>query len=367
MITYKYRLYPNKEQKSNLWKHANKLNWLYNYFLNQKVEAYKKDKTSINRFQQQTELITLKANDETIRKIHSQVLQQVTLRLDKTYQQFFNRGFGFPNFRSCRNFFGICYPQKGYSIENNKFITKVYGIIKFKKHKEFQGNIKQVTVTSKNDKWFLCIYTDYEKVKVINNEVIGIDVGITNIVATSDGEIIKNCEHAKYFNKIINKIKSRRDKNCKKKGRRYKFLSKVIRRLYDVKNRKVSDFLHKVSKNLSRTYDTIIVEDLNLKEMSESKITGLNRELRNSQVAKLMSYLSYKANRVIKVNPKNTSKICNNCGKIHKMPLWNRELKCECGYKEDRDINAAKNIYCLGRAFLITGRTVAIQEAITFR
>jgi putative transposase len=198
--------------------------------------------------------------------------------------------------------------------------------------------------------------------------MIGVDVGITNIATLSDGTIIKNQPHAKYLDKQINKLKSRRDKNTKKGSRRFKFLSITIKRLYGVKERKVKDFLHKVSKDLSSKYDTIVVENLALKEMSESNKTGINRELRNSQIATFINYLKYKTNRVIEVDPRNTSKTCNQCGKIHNKPLWDRTMDCECGNKTDRDVNAAKNIYCLGQAVLETGRTeLNIQEAIAFR
>jgi putative transposase len=371
MISYKFRLYPNKQQISKLWQHANEMNRLYNYFLNQRMVAYKKDKININKKHQQSELVNLKKNNSILNEIHSQVLQQVTHRLDKTYQSFFNRcnqGQGFPKFRSCKNFFGICYPQSGYKIDDNKIITKVYGALPFVKHRCITGNIKQITITTKNNKWFVCVVTDYEKETISKTNPIGIDVGITNIIATSDGKIIKNKRHAKYFDKQINKIKSRRDKQCKKYSRKWKRLTKTVQKLYDVKNRKINDFLHKVSKNLSSKYDTIICENLSAKKMSESKITGLNRELRNSQLANLISKIQYKSQNIVFVNPRNTSKTCNSCGNIQDTPLHIREYVCRCGYKEDRDINAAKNIFCLGQAILETRCSeLTLQEALSFR
>jgi putative transposase len=138
--------------------------------------------------------------------------------------------------------------------------------------------------------------------------------------------------------------------------------------LYGVKERKVKDFLHKVSKNLSNKYDTIIVENLSLKKMSESNKVGINRELRNSNLATFISFLKYKSIFLLEVNPAYTSKICNVCGEIHDMPLNIRTLNCSCGNVLDRDVNAAKNIFCLGRAVLSTGRTeLTVQEALALR
>jgi len=107
VITFQYRLYPTKEQQVKLWQHANKLNWLYNYFLNQRIKNYKNG-SKTGRKEQQAELVSLKANNPVLDEMHSQVLQQVPLRLDRSYQAFFRRvkskeeTAGFPKFRSCQ-------------------------------------------------------------------------------------------------------------------------------------------------------------------------------------------------------------------------------------------------------------------------
>ena len=372
MITFKYRLYPNKEQQSKLWLHANKLNKLYNYFLNQRKTAYETNKQSITKKQQQAELVKLKQEDPSLNEIHSQVVQQVTNRLEKTYKAFFKNhksGQGYPSFRSCRKFFSITYPQSGYSIQGDIFSTKAYGQIKFNQHTSIKGQIKQVTITNQNNKWFLCVVTDYVKPKPKTEKMVGIDVGITNLVATSDDKVIKNKTHCKYFDKQINNLKSRRDSQCKKGSRKFRHLTKVIQKLYDVKGRKVKDFQHKVSKNLSLNYDTIVVEDLELKKMSEGNFKGLNKGLRNSSLAQFISFLSYKTNKLVKVNPSYTSKTCCLCGKVHDMPLSQRTMNCTCGNKMDRDVNAAKNILCLGQAIInrLCTEESTLQEALAFR
>lgn len=157
----------------------------------------------------------------------------------------------------------------------------------------------------------------------------------------------------------------------KKGSNKYKFLQKVVNRLYDAKVRKINDFQHKVSKRLGLTYDTIYAEDLSVKSMSEGKWTNLNRSIRNAKLAQLILFLSYKANNLVLVNPKNTSKTCNTCGKIHiDLKLSDRIIFCSCGEVYDRDENAAKNVFCLGQAILDHPEYVGsmtIQEALTFR
>lgn len=358
MRTFQYRLYPTKEQQVKLWQHANKLNWLYNYFLNQRIENYKNG-IKIGQKEQQAELVSLKDRDLIFSEIHSQVLQQVPLRLLRAYQAFFRRvklkqASGFPKFRSCQNFFGICYPQSGYSIENSIFRTKIYGSMPFIQHRKLRGNIKQVSISNKNNKWFLNISTDYVGDGVKPQGEVGIDIGLKDLVVDSNGQHTKNCRHAKYFDKKIATIQSKMD-HKKKESRRYRQLKQVKQKLYDAKVRKINDFQHKVSKNLSRQYDTIFAEDLSVKSMSEGKWTRLNKAIRNAKLTQFVSFLGYKVNHLVLVNPAYTSKMCGYCGRIHDLKLSDRIISCACGKTYDRDENAAKNILCLGQA-IVSGR-----------
>ena len=262
----------------------------------------------------------------------------------------FRKHSGSPRFRSCKNFFNITYTQSGYSLLKNSLHTKVYGDIRI--HRPIKGTVKQVSVNSNHDKWYVTIVTDHEPVikTGITTTDVGIDVGVTNLVTTSNNEVIKPCASTKRYDTEINELKSKRDNgNFTKRSKRHRHLSKAIRKLYDVKNRKLNDYLHKVSHHLSRQVDIIYVENLNVKAMSESKATGLNRELRNVGIARLFDMLSYKTMYVKSVNPYNTSKACHVCGKLHKMPLSKRTLSCTCGNVIDRDHNAALNILHLGR------------------
>ena len=227
MYTYQFRAYPSKEIQSKLWQHANALNRLYNGFLDERKTSYETDKKSISRYEQQAQLVALKEQDPILGEIHSQVLQQVPNRLDKSYKAFFRRiknhemEKGFPKFRSCHKFFGILYPQSGYKIQDNLFITKQYGKIQFIKHREILGNIKQLYITcNEKNEWYISITTDYNKEQLVLNKAVGLDVGITNIFASSDGELKENYNHAKYFDKKINNFKSKRDKVYKKNKRK---------------------------------------------------------------------------------------------------------------------------------------------------
>ena len=142
-----------------------------------------------------------------------------------------------------------------------------------------------------------------------------------------------------------------------------------MNRLYETKIRKMNDFQHKVSRKLANTYDTIYAENLSVKNMLKGNKTGLNKAVQNAKFSQLLIFLGYKANHLVLVNPKNTSKTCNSCGYIHKLLKLNkRTITCPCGAIYDRDENASKNILCLGQAISSKRCTesATIQEALSF-
>ncbi len=351
MLTIKYRIYPTRRQQDALWKQSNLLTKLYNQFLEQKIDAYKGKGINIKRFELQSLLPNIKKENPEYAQIHSQVLQQVPKRLNETYNAFFKRGYGFPNFRSSRFFFGLVYPQNtGCRIIGKKLIVGKEKI-KMVQHRPIPTGIKTRTITRTTDnKWFVCLTLKDEKHSRITNErVLGIDLGLKNIVYCSDGHSIKNKNHSKYFDREIAKIQSRQSK-CIKGSRKYRQHREVINRLYGQKTRKTRDFLHKVSHTLvHKDFDIIGLERLGPKRMTEqSNWHKLNRSMRNAQLALLANYIKYKAEnegkRVVFVNPKHTSKKCSICEKKSELELWDREINCGCGNRMDRDYNASINI-----------------------
>lgn len=423
ILTEKFPLYPNRNQIDLLWKHSNILTRLYNHFLDQRDFYYqiykknlelqklspkpKKDKKSKNtknekvinfgsKSQQQKELILLKEMFPEIRNLHSQVLQQVTDRLDKSMSNYYKfskrlsatqieefkkksprkdgKPHGYPKHNSRRIFFDICYPQDtGFKINDSKFITKIYGEIPFYEYRPLNGKIKQARIILENGKWFICFTIEKQIIRNVDLEsIVGIDLGTIDFVTTSNGVKFKNQDHSKYFDKVISEIQSKRSK-FKQGSRKYKHYCSKIRQLYEMKRRKTNDYLHKLSHALVNTYNTIVAEDLSVKKMSEGKNTTRNKTIRNSCFTKFLFMLNYKANKLILVDPYNTSKKCCRCGKVHNMPLDIRIMNCDCGNILDRDHNAAINILCLGQAYLesILNKSVLdfylIQEAPAFR
>ena len=180
---------------------------------------------------------------------------------------------------------------------------------------------------------------------------VAIDLGTTNLATTDRGVVIRGPTHQKHYDTQIDKVKSKRDKTCKKNSRRFNHLSKVVRKLHTVKARKTNDSLHKISKDLSRRYQVAIVEKLPIKRMSETEATGRNRVTRNSCIARFIDMLRYKMHKLLEVNPAHTSQVCSLCRHHleYKLKLKDRTFKCpKCHLTLDRDQNAALNILQLG-------------------
>ena len=353
--TYKYRLYPTDKQKSILWEHSKICTKVYNHFIELEQKTYKEQNKYLNVYALNALLVSIKLSDKSLQAIYSQVLQQISWRVHRGYMLFFKKAVLHPpRQQNDKHFFSLTYPQGGYKIQDGKFITSAYGDIKLKIHRPYQETVKQVTITYDDFRWYLCVTTNHDPVDHLttSNSKIALDLGTKDLYTTEQGVKVKGPTHQTYYRLQIANLQQLKEK-CKNGSRRHKHLSRLIRKLYLKMVRKTNDYLHKVSHDLSTKYDTVIVEDLNVKQMSESKIRGRNRQIHNACMSKFVSMLEYKCKRLIKVNPDYTSQTCCLCHhKLDKkLPLNKRTFKCpHCCLKLDRDQNAAVNILQLGYA-----------------
>jgi putative transposase len=351
-LSFKYRLYPTSSQVKKLDKclYLNRL--LYNCALQERISHYKTFKTGIYYSKQASYLKEIKElfpeyND----CVYSQVSQATLKRLDKTYNHFFNKS-GFPRFKSENRFRSFTYPQSGFKLENNKVFLSKIGHIPMVFHRNIKGKIKTCQVIKTyTDKWYVvfsCEEVPLEPLRKTGKD-IGVDVGIKTYIKLSDGEAIGNPKYLKNSLDKLSKAQRKLSKLSMRDSRRPEAKRKVARIHEKVKNQR-DDFQHKVSKKLVEKYDTIFVEDLKVKNMVSYR--NLNRAIRDCAWSKLIDKIVYKAERadkqLIKVDPRNTSKMCSSCGKIVPKDLSDRIHICECGLEMDRDLNAAINIFNRG-------------------
>ena len=372
MRTYKYRLYPTKQQTQILSNTLNLCRGLYNCALEQRKTAYKRCKVSVRRFTQQAELVGIKAEFPEYKQVQSQVLQEVLLRIDTSFNNFFRRVKkgekpGYPRFKGQNWYDSFTYPQSGFSLSdtdkgNQKLKLSKIGKIKVKLHRALQGKIKTCTIKRELNKWYVCFSGEVEREtlpKTYKN--IGIDVGIEKFAALSDGTLIAN---PKFLRKSETNLKHEQrilSRKKKKSNSRKKQKLKLAKIHYHIKNQR-KDFLHKESFKLVNNYDTIVFEKLKVKNMVKNH--HLAKSISDASWSKFAEYTTYKAESagksVVFVNPRNTSQTCSGCGIIVKKALSVRVHKCpDCGLVLDRDINAAINILRAGTA---PGGATAIAE-----
>lgn len=353
--TYKFRIYPNKTQKEKLEFTLNICRFLYNSALRHRIEAYKHG-VSISYNNQANELQEIKEELNEFKQIHSQVLQDVLKRLDKSYKNFFLRikrkqKAGFPRFKGKDRYDSFTYPQSGFHLTETHIELSKIGKIKLKYHRNIRGTIKTCTIKKELNQWYICLSCEIEnqiiEKKEINNQ-IGIDVGLSSFLTDSNGIKIEN---PNFLTKSEEKLIEIQQSYSKNKSRKKKVkLQKLHRKIRNQRK----DFHHKLSRKLVNEYDLIAFEDLNIKNMIGGEF---NKSIHDVGWRNFLSMIEYKAEeagtQVKKVNPSYTSINCSNCGFPVYKDIHVRTHSCpNCGLSIDRDHNAALNILSTGTADL---------------
>jgi putative transposase len=301
----------------------------------------------------------------------AQSLQKPLGDLDKAFFKAFTKKSRFPKFKKKGNRDSIYFPQ-GFKIKDNKVFLPKLGWVKFFKTRNINGIIKNITVSSDSlGNWFASFCTEEEKTieKRIDGQ-IGIDLGVTNFVALSNGDIIKKPKSIK--NLLVVKKRVARAVSRKKKGSNNRKKAALVLKKIETKIANIRrDFLQKTSTTLSKNHAVIVVEDLKILNMSKSAKgttespgknvkakSGLNREILANGWGDFRTMLKYKQEHsggvFLSVNPRNTSRTCSACRVIDRNSRISQErYSClHCGYEIHADTNAAINILAAGRVAL---------------
>lgn len=354
---YKYRLYPNREQEVLIQKTFGCCRFVYNQCLNLKINKYKNESVSMSKIDLNNYCNRqLKKEYEWLREVDKWSLTNSIYNMDSAYQKFFKEHTGYPKFKSKKNH------KKSYktnfannnievSFEKNRIKLPKLKWIKAKIHREFVGKIKSATISQvPSGKYFVSILVETEHIPAehVNNSV-GIDLGIKDLLITSDGEKFDNIHTIKKYEKKL--VKEQRKLAHKVKGsKNYQKQRIKLARVYEkIKNTRI-DNLHKISHQLISENQVIVSEDLSVSNMVKNH--NLAKAISDCGWYELTRQLTYKADwngrTYIKIGryvP--SSQTCNVCGYVNKdtKDLSVREWICpKCGIKHDRDINAAINI-----------------------
>lgn len=358
---YKYKIKPTVKQQKQLNKIFGCARFIYNWGLDKKTKAWTNEHKTVSYFELAKELTQLKSDDEYkwLKEVPNESLQQSLRNLDNAYTQFFKAKKGFPKFKS-----------RKYSKDVAKFIAAVHfdfdswkvkipkcGWVKLCENKTFDlSTCKLGALTVSKDRcgeyWCTIVVDDgtsqKAKTKVSDDTSVGIDLGIKDYAILSDGTKYGNPKFLEKGQQHL-KLLQQRFARCQKGSKRREVMRvKVARCHRKIANRRL-DFLHKLTTDIIRRFDTICLENLNVEGMLKNH--HLANSIQSAAWSEFVRQLKYKS----EWNGKNvifigrfepSSKTCSSCGYVNRnLKLSDREWTCpQCGAHLDRDVNAARNI-----------------------
>lgn len=351
---YKYRIYPNKWQREQIAKTFGCARFVYNQCLAYKIDKYKNENVSLSAFDlMKWKNHELKPQYEWLREIDKWALDNAIVNLNAAYQKFFKEHAGFPKFKSKHNH------RKSYKTNgsvkvlfgSNKIQLPKLKKVKAKLSRKFDGIIKSAVISQEpSGKYYVSILVDTEHEPLeCGGGCIGIDLGVKDLVITSDGEKFDNLKTTKKYEKKLAK-EQRKLAHKKKGGKNYEKQRIRVARVHEkIRNTRL-DNLHKISHKLISENQVIISENLSVSNMVKNH--NLAKSISDCGWYELTRQLGYKAewnNRdYVKIDRFfASSQMCSNCGEINKevKDLSIREWTCKnCDTIHDRDVNAAVNI-----------------------
>lgn len=354
---YKYRLYPSHAQVTRLEQTLALCCELYNAALQERRDAWRIRRTSLNYHAQAIQLPEIKTIRPELGAVHSQVLQEVLQRLEKAFAAFFRRLShgekpGLPRFRARSRYHSITYPQSGFGIEHGKLRLSKIGQLKIKLHRPMKGKVKRLTITrSSTGKWYACFTVECAAEPLpATGAMTGVDLGLKAFAVLSNGQPIAN---PKFFRAEEKRLaKAQRKLSAARKGsperrQRRQAVAQIHERIANQR----SNFAHQESRKLVNRYGFIAFENLNIGGMLKNH--RLAKSIADAAWSQLVQFTTYKAESagrgVVQVNPRHTSQRCSGCGEMVEKDLSVRLHSCAgCGLTIDRDHNAAINILALG-------------------
>lgn len=360
--TYRFAIEPTMAQEVLLNKHFGCVRFIYNHFLNKRKEQYQANKKSDAYHVQSASLTQLKKQEDTewLKEVNAQSLQFALRCLDTAYINFFKGTAKFPRFKAKRNKGSFTAPQAVAIKDGKLHIPKFKSGIRINLHREVIGEIGKCTLSkSASGKYFVAIHAEeqYEPMRK-TGAIVGVDLGLKDLLITSDGNKFKNHRWTKKYEKQLAAAQKHLSRKLKGSHSREKQARKVAFIHEKLSNSRM-DGLHKASHALVSDYDVICLEDLNIKGMVRNR--KLAKTISDASWGSFVRMVEYKAawndKLVVKVNrfyP--SSKTCNECGWINQdLDLSMREWTCANGHKVDRDLNAAKNILQEGMRLISAG------------
>ncbi len=348
--TYKFRIYPNKKQELKLLATLNLCRFTYNSQLELKIDRYKKDKINLTQFDLNNNLILLKEEYPELKDIYAQTLQDINKRISLAFDGFYRRikqreTPGFPRFKSKHRYDSITYPQFGFNIKGHMLVLSKFGSLNIVIHREIKENIKTLTIKkTPSGKWFAYFSVEQKLKKHFFHQenVVGIDLGLIHFYVDSQGHFVDAPKYLRESEQRLKKLQRKHSRKQKGSKNRNKSRLKLATLHEKIVNQR-TDFLHQQSRLLVDRVDVLVVEHLQIKNMTQNHY--LAKSIHDASWNTFLQFLSYKAEeagkKIVEINPKGTSQVCL-CGKKVEKSLAVRVHRCtQCGIEMDRDLMSA--------------------------
>jgi putative transposase len=367
---YRYRFYPTPEQEQLLHRTLGCVRLVYNKALHTRTSSWYERKERVD-YKQTSGMLTQWKKQEDLQflnEVSSVPLQQGLRNLQKAFTNFWAGRARYPNFKKKRSGGSAEFTRAAFRWKDGQlWLAKGSEALPIRWSRTLPKGCEPSTVTVRLDasgRWFVSLLVEDHTVKHLHkvDKAVGIDAGITSLIATSDGEKIANPKHFKrlrYKLRQAQKALSRKVKGSNNTEKARREVARIHAQIADTR----TDFLHKLTTRLVRENQTIAVEDLAVKNMMKNR--KLSAAIADASWSELVRQLEYKCQwygrTLVKIDrwfP--SSKRCGNCGHVvDKLPLDVREWDCpECGTHHDRDINAANNILAAGLAVRVCGANI---------
>lgn len=266
-----FKLYPTKAQAAALTETVEMHRRLYNRALAERKTAWETEQRGVTYGEQSAALKTQRAADPSLARANFSSCQRTLKRLDRTFQSFFRRVVahqapGYPRFRGAGRFRIVEYTHRdGCRFFDTSLYVQHVGRVKVKQHRPTEGTIKAVGVTRKADGWHCVVVCDPGDVAVAPKEgpVVGIDLGLTAFLVTSDGETVAPPRYARRAQAALRRAQRTVARRKKGSARRRKAVAQLRRQHLHVANQR-RDFHHKTALALIRRYGTVCHEALNI-------------------------------------------------------------------------------------------------------
>ena len=340
-----FRLYPTEGQETKLIAHCDATRFVFNQLLADNIKQYETDKTFTFGMELVSKTTPLRKEHIFLKEVNSQSLQQAAHRLAIAFKNRFKNKSGFPKFKSKRNPRQSYNIPQNFSVNGNQIRLPKIGWIRMINDRALIGKAKSLTIIRDIDEWYVSILCEYEKPEeeIDQTSVVGIDVGIKTFAITSDGECLDMPKFTKENQRLkrLQRRLAKKQKGSKNRDKARKKLGKKYREI----SRKKKDFINKFVSTITKGYDIIVMEDLNIKGMKANRC--LAPSIQQLPWYFLKKRLQEKAKSFIEADrwyP--SSKTCSCCGWINKdLTLKDRDFICQsCNSEMDRDLNAAINL-----------------------